>query len=248
MAQTFKLCDLKVQTSNLALKIFQWVVIVGVISWFLSFTSRLSTHSTANFGLLWLIVIIFFLVTVGPYILFVLFLNSYKVTITDDGSITETQIFRTARTINIQDISQVKWSYFGGIPTGLGGVLLSPFRNQVTSMMSKVPAIVGAASLYGWGPELANNTNQVFPRYAVTPNFVEAIRQAAPNIAVDPQVIEKSKQVQSQRTVPLLVLYIGFGLLMIFFGVVMGLSVPISWLFIITGVVFFGIAYYVSKP
>lgn len=248
MVQTFKLSDLKVQTSKLALKIFQWVVIVGVISYALSLTSSLSHNSTTNYGILWLIVIVIFLFTVGPYMLYVFFLNSYRVTITADGQITETQIFRNKRAVSVNDVSQVKWSYFGGIPTGLGGVLLSPFRNQVTSLMSKIPPIIGAASLYGWGPELVNTTGQLFPRYAVTPNLANAIQQLNPNVTIEAQVLEKTGQVQSQRTVPLLVLYGGFGLLMIFIGIVMGLSVPISWLFILAGLVFFGIAYYVSRP
>src|ERR1700733_9327156 len=107
MLQTFKLSNLKIQIGKLLLGIFEWLVIGAIIAYVLfAFPASIPNEGLTILGLA-----VFFLLTVGAHILFVLFLNSYRVTIAN-GSITETQMFRAPRVVSLNDITQIKWSYF----------------------------------------------------------------------------------------------------------------------------------------
>jgi hypothetical protein len=157
-------------------------------------------------------------------------LLSYKITITDDGQLVESQMFHNDRILSIQDISQIKWDVVGILP-GLGELLLGRWGGNVgdtigSSLMKSFnrPIAIGRLAFYGWGTRLINATYSNFPRYATSSLLANYIKSLKPDIICDQEALEHQQNVQARRREAFKWLLIG----LISFAIIIGLLVLVK--------------------
>lgn len=165
-------------------------------------------------------------------ILYLFWVLSYRVTVGDNGAIVETDIFRT-RQLLADEINGVEWSYLPDISNyfSLGGFLILLFRKKIGSAISKIPPRAGFAYGFSWGPILVNQKYSLFPRYAVTTDFLDAITKLRPDLKILIQPIETTlKGATKQRGFILRVIYFAFAGFALFIAITGG------------GLLFYGLA------
>ena len=157
-------------------------------------------------------------------------LLSYKITITNDGRLVESQFFHNDRILSIQDISQIKWDVVGVLP-GFGELLFGRWGGSVGDTIGiglmktfNRPTAIGRFAFYGWGTRLINSTYSNFPRYATSSLLANDIKSLKPDIICDQEALEHQQNVQARRREAFKWLLIGI----IIFAIIIGLFVLVK--------------------
>lgn len=162
--------------------------------------------------------IVLVLILSVPRILYSWYILSYKIVVID-GKIIETQAHNSQRILDVSNIEEIKWSYIGVAPFGFFNWILKKYRGSITEEASKLPDYVGAKNTFSWGPQFISSQFQNFPKYPVSPEIIKEIKILRPELRVQGIEIENINTVKQQRSLPTVILFVGFGFILLVLGI-----------------------------